>query len=107
MADSALKIIGRWAAIALCALAAALAQAQPPHGPGAVFVRGPAGGIGSVPFRPIEASALPREGAYPRTGSIRADIARYNEERGASRPAPRPSNEHAPRPPRSPSLYRN
>ena len=39
-----------------------------------------------------------------RTGSIRADVARYNEERGAGRPLPRPADDS--RPPES-SPYRN
>lgn len=62
-----------------------------------------------VPIRPVsdEGHALAHEGggAYLRAGSIRADIARYNEERGAS---------HVPHPPHpgarsseSPPVYRN
>ncbi|WP_442793376.1 hypothetical protein [Paraburkholderia sp. HP33-1] len=39
-----------------------------------------------------------------RNGSIRADVARYNEERGAARPIQRPSDD--PRPPEG-SPYRN
>lgn len=38
-------------------------------------------------------------------GSIRADVARYNEERGAARPIPRPPDESAR--PQAPSPYRN
>ncbi len=170
MADSALKIIGRWLAGALCAAVAAIAHAQPPHGYRAQFVaphvhafggaqnpqnprnaqnrfpagmapragtranpqqrpfvmaRDPYGRSGThmvpapalapaatVPFRPVsdEARTMAREGgnAYMRAGSIRADIARYNEEREAT---------HVPRPPnsnlegsavqRQPSVYRN
>ena len=40
-----------------------------------------------------------------RAGSIRADVARYNEERGAARSIPRPPDD-VPRPP-APSPYRN
>lgn len=65
----------------------------------------------AVPFRAVsdEARTLAREGgaAYLRAGSIRADIARYNEERAPNHPIPRPSAEQAPRPPQSPSVYRN
>lgn len=137
MADSAVKIIGRWAAGVLCALAVSLAYAQPPHGRSAgLSGRGPAshraerafvmttdpyahGGARmvpapavapGVPFRPVsdEARTLAREGAaYLRAGSIRADIARYNEERAPNHPLPRPSTEQAPRPPQPPSVYRN
>jgi hypothetical protein len=53
-----------------------------------------------------------RPGARPpvnapvvRTGSIRADVARYNEERGAVRSIPHPPDD-VPRPP-APSPYRN
>jgi hypothetical protein len=38
-------------------------------------------------------------------GSLRADVAHYNEERGAARPIPRPPDEAAR--PQSPSPYRN
>lgn len=62
----------------------------------------------STAFRPVseEARALAREGgaAYLRAGSIRADIARYNEERGVNRPPHTPGQDDA-RP--SPPLYRN
>jgi hypothetical protein len=40
-----------------------------------------------------------------RAGSIRADVARYNEERGATRPVPHPPD-YMSRPP-GPSPYRN
>jgi hypothetical protein len=162
MADSALKIIGRWVAGALCAAAAAIAHAQPPHGYGyrAPFagprihafrgaqnvprpgiaphsqsrtyaarhpfvmamdpyghggtrrVPAPALAPSTVPFRPVsdEARTLAREGgnAYLRAGSIRADIARYNEEREATH-IPRPPNTNSETPPgqRQPSVYRN
>jgi hypothetical protein len=63
------------------------------HG-GAHVVPAPAIAPATVPFRPVsdEARTLAREGgaAYLRAGSIRADIARYNEEREANRPVPRP-----------------
>lgn len=52
----------------------------------------------SVPHPPEDESLV-------RAGSIRADVARYNEERGASRPPPRPP-EYMSRPP-GPSPYRN
>ncbi|WP_206954936.1 hypothetical protein [Trinickia acidisoli] len=150
MADSALKIFGRWVAAALCVAAASIAHAQPPHGyrghtaapqartfwrgpsrPAAVtgprraphaFVmatdpyghggarRVPAPAIAppTVPYRPVseEARTLAREGgaAYLRAGSLRADIARYNEERDANR-VPRPPSAPSPRPPQTPSVY--
>ena len=79
------------------------------HG-GAHVVPAPAIAPATVPFRPVsdEARTLAREGgaAYLRAGSIRADIARYNEEREANRPVPRPPNAPASRPPQ-PWLYRN
>ncbi|MGN6084124.1 peptide-binding protein [Trinickia sp.] len=159
MADSALNIIGRWAAAALCAAAASIAHAQPPHGyraqfaapnahafwgaphrsaaplaphrvprgneprsfvmatdayghGGAHIVPAPALAPSTVPFRPVsdEARTLAREGgnAYMRAGSIRADIARYNEEREATH-VPRPPNANGdePRGARQPSVYRN
>jgi hypothetical protein len=69
----------------------------------------PAFGAPPTPFRPVseEARTLAREGgaAYLRAGSIRADIARYNEERGAPRP-PRPPNGGA-RSPEPAPVYRN
>jgi len=155
MAESAVKNIGRWAAGALCALAIALAHAQPPHGhvaffgapsgarltaerawhpptrpiagppsrraehpfvmtinpyahAGARFAPSPAIANAAVPLRPVsdEARALPRDGGAA-AGSLRADIARYNEERGANRPARRPPPEHMPRPPNRPAVYGN
>jgi hypothetical protein len=77
---------------------------------GARMVRGPVIEPATVPLRPVsdEARTLAREGgaAYLRAGSIRADIARYNEEREATH-APQPPNARVPRPPQSPSVYRN
>lgn len=148
MADSAFKIIGRWAAGALCALAVSIVHAQPPRGHGAGFSapraqlwRGPSralasagrrsertfvmtmdpyahGGVRRVPtpllapaapLRPVsnETRALARESgsAYLRAGSLRADIARYNEERGATRPAPSASPNRTPPPSHAPSLF--
>ncbi|MGN6319569.1 hypothetical protein [Trinickia sp.] len=103
MADSAFHIVGRWAAAAFCAVAVSLAHAKPPHVPRAGFAAPP------TAFRPVsdEARTLAREGgaAYLRAGSIRADIARYNEERGAPRP-PRPPNTGA-RSSESAPVYRN
>ena len=62
-----------------------------------------------TPFRPVseEARTLAREGgaAYLRAGSIRADIARYNEERGANRPQRRIGQ--GARSGESPPVYRN
>lgn len=54
-----------------------------------------------------EARPVPRQSGNPtmvRAGSIREDVARYNEERGFSRPAPRPPEDMS-RPGASP--YRN
>ncbi|PCE25895.1 hypothetical protein BWP39_15310 [Paraburkholderia acidicola] len=54
-----------------------------------------------------EARPVPRPSGNPtivRAGSIREDVARYNEERGFSRPAPRPPDDMS-RPGASP--YRN
>lgn len=161
MADSALKIIGRWVAATLCVAAASIAYAQPPHGyraqfaaphahafwgaqnrpasppplaahrlsrakqprsfvmatdayghGGAQMVPAPALAPSTVPFRPVsdEARTLAREGgnAYMRAGSIRADIARYNEEREATHvPRPPNANGEEPRGARQPSVYRN
>lgn len=47
----------------------------------------------------------PANAPVVRTGSIRADVARYNEERGAVRSIPHPPDD-VPRPP-TPSPYRN
>ncbi|CAG4894926.1 hypothetical protein [Paraburkholderia gardini] len=52
----------------------------------------------AVPRPPVNAPVV-------RTGSIRADVARYNEERGAVRSIPHPPDD-VPRPP-PPSPYRN
>lgn len=77
---------------------------------GARMVRGPVIEPATVPLRPVsdEARTFAREGgaAYLRAGSIRADIARYNEERESTHSAP-PPNVRVPRPPPSPSVYRN
>lgn len=60
-------------------------------------------------YRPVseEARTLAREGgaAYLRAGSIRSDIARYNEERGPNR-VPHPPTRGA-RSSESPPVYRN
>lgn len=67
------------------------------------------GGYRGGPITPVSAQA--REVPHPpadspvRTGSIREDVARYNEERGAFRPFPRNAGE-VPHPP-MPSPYRN
>lgn len=77
---------------------------------GARMVPAPVVEPAAVPLRPVseEARTLAREGgaAYLRAGSIRADIARYNEEREATRTAA-PPNVRVPPPPPSPSVYRN
>lgn len=103
MADSAFHIFGRWAAAALCAVAVSAVHAKPPHAPRAGFA------APHTLFRPVsgEAHTLAREGgaAYLRTGSLRADIARYNEERGAPRPPRAP--ESGARSPESSPVYRN
>ncbi|MGG1945173.1 peptide-binding protein [Trinickia sp. NRRL B-1857] len=82
-----------------------------PYGRGSArMVPAPVVEPATVPLRPVsdEARMLAREGgaAYLRAGSIRADIARYNEEREATHVAP-PPNARVPRPPPSPSIYRN
>lgn len=63
----------------------------------------------AIPVRPVsdDARTLAREGGavYLRAGSIRADIARYNEERAPSR-VPRPPAAE-PRPSPSAPLYHN
>jgi hypothetical protein len=63
-----------------------------------------------MPYRPTSANAHngqrpPGNVVYLRAGSIRDAVTRYNEERGASRTSPRPSNPAA-RPPDAPD-YRN
>jgi hypothetical protein len=153
MADSAFYLFGRWAVIAFCAVAASLAQAQPPRGPRAgpvgphaglaasfarSFAHGPNrpmtagapsrgsrafgamadpyrhGGPGFVPAPALpvrqvsdDARTLAREGGavYLRAGSIRADIARYNEERAPNRVPRPPANDNRSSP--SAPLYRN
>ncbi|MCC8401844.1 hypothetical protein LJ655_08055 [Paraburkholderia sp. MMS20-SJTN17] len=58
--------------------------------------------------RPVSTESRPVPHPPPnmpvRSGSIRADVARYNEERGAGRPMQRPADD--PRPPEG-SPYRN
>lgn len=88
-------------------------MATDPYGHGGThMVPAPALSSATVPFRPVsdEARTLAREGgnAYMRAGSIRADIARYNEEREATHvPRPPNLNVEGPRTQRQPSLYRN
>lgn len=130
MADSAFHTFLRWAAVALCAAATSLAYARPPQGSHGgrgggqrsfVVTTNPYGHGGprvapapsiaatATSFRPVsdEARALARDGgaAYLRAGSIRADIARYNEERGPTR-VPRPPSAGG-RPPQAMSGFRN
>jgi hypothetical protein len=67
------------------------AHAQPPGAPAG---RNPAYG---TPIRPINETAKPFQRQdpnppYVRAGSIRADVARYNEERDSNRFVPRPPN---------------
>ncbi|WP_429285068.1 hypothetical protein [Paraburkholderia sp. GAS41] len=64
---------------------------------------------GSITPVSTEARSVPRppeDESMVRAGSIRADVARYNEERGAPRPVPRPPEQYIGRPP-GPSPYRN
>jgi hypothetical protein len=88
--------------------------AGPAGNPGGIPAGSPYGnGFGSgyrnSPITPV--SAQTREVPHPpadspvRTGSIREDVARYNEERGSYRPYPRNGGD-VPRPP-MPSPYRN
>lgn len=91
----------------------AFMMAADPYGHGGThMVPAPALAPAAVPFRPVsdEARTLAREGgnAYMRAGSIRADIARYNEERESTH-VPRPPNSNIEGPPgqRQPSVYRN
>jgi len=81
-----------------------------PYGHGGPRVApAPSVAAAATPFRPVseEARALARDGgaAYLRAGSIRADIARYNEERGPTHP-PRPPSVGG-RPPQTMSGFRN
>jgi hypothetical protein len=64
-----------------------------------------AGAITTVSAETRSAPRPPEDESLVRAGSIRADVARYNEERGSSRPPPRPP-EYMSRPP-GPSPYRN
>ena len=92
------------------------ANAQPQRAAGNGGYRGdaradPRGGFqyaGAITQVSAETRSVPRppeDETLVRAGSIRADVARYNEERGAPRPAPRPPEEMS-RPP-GPSPYRN
>jgi hypothetical protein len=81
-----------------------------PYGHGGPRLAPAASAAPAGPFyRPVseEARTLAREGgaAYLRAGSIRSDIARYNEERGVNR-APHPPATGA-RSSESPPVYRN
>lgn len=73
-------------------------------------VGGGFGGYRNGPITPV--SAQTRSVPHPpadspvRAGSIREDVARYNEERGAFRPVQQRSGGEVPRPP-MPSPYRN
>ncbi|KOT01273.1 putative exported protein [Burkholderia mallei] len=120
MTERAIRKIGQWAAGVTCALAAVLVFAQPPHGGGPGFGEARIGVNGyrqrwglrptpsygryaaQSPYRPISAEARPAPhasgpGNVPmRAGSIRADVARYNEERGG-RPAPAPRQDDSQR----------
>ena len=64
-----------------------------------------AGAITPVSAETRSVPRPPEDESMVRAGSIRADVARYNEERGSSRPPPRPP-EYMSRPP-GPSPYRN
>jgi hypothetical protein len=65
-----------------------------------------AGSITPVSAQTRTVPRPPEDESMVRAGSIRADVARYNEERGASRPVPRPPDQYMERPP-GPSPYRN
>lgn len=65
-----------------------------------------AGSITPVSAETRSVPRPPEDESMVRAGSIRADIARYNEERGGSRSAPRPPDDYMQRPP-PPSPYRN
>jgi hypothetical protein len=65
-----------------------------------------AGSITPVSAQTRAVPRPPEDESMVRAGSIRADVARYNEERGASRPVPRPPDQYMERPP-GPSPYRN
>jgi hypothetical protein len=64
-----------------------------------------AGAITPVSAETRSAPRPPVDESMVRAGSIRADVARYNEERGAARQVPRPPD-YMERPP-GPSPYRN
>jgi hypothetical protein len=79
-------------------------------GPGPSGAPGGRDPVYGTPIRPVSEVARPFQRQdpnppYMRSGSIRADITRYNEERDSSRFVPRPPND-VPHPP-SPSPYRN
>jgi hypothetical protein len=65
-----------------------------------------AGSITPVSAETRSVPRPPEDESMVRAGSIRADVARYNEERGASRPVPRPPDQYLGHPP-GPSPYRN
>jgi hypothetical protein len=65
-----------------------------------------AGAITTVSAETRSVPRPPEDESMVRAGSIRADVARYNEERGATRPVPRPPDDYMQRPP-PPSPYRN
>ena len=65
-----------------------------------------AGSITTVSAETRSVPRPPEDESMVRAGSIRADVARYNEERGATRPVPRPPDEYMGRPP-APTPYRN
>lgn len=64
-----------------------------------------AGAITTVSAETRSVPRPPEDETIVRAGSIRADVARYNEERGATRPVPHPPA-YMSRPP-GPSPYRN
>ena len=64
-----------------------------------------AGAITQVSAETRSVPRPPEDETLVRAGSIRADVARYNEERGTSRPVPHPPD-YMSRPP-GPSPYRN
>jgi hypothetical protein len=65
-----------------------------------------AGAITPVSAETRSVPRPPEDESMVRAGSIRADVARYNEERGASRPVPRPPDPYMGPPPR-PTPYRH
>jgi hypothetical protein len=65
-----------------------------------------AGSITPVSAETRSVPRPPEDESMVRAGSIRADVARYNEERGTSRPVPRPPDQYMDHP-QGPSPYRN